>query len=321
MDWLNYHHLLYFWTVAREGGLSPAARMLSVSPSAISAQLRLLEESLGEKLFRKRGRTRSLTETGELVFSYAEEIFNTGRELQNVLKGTTLGRLPRLVIGAADSFPKLVTRFLLRPLDIESCGEVHLVCREGKLPDLISQLATYRMDIVFADEPPPSPTSIRAHVVELGASPVAFCAAGPLGRRLGRNFPHGLHGSPALLPSENTPLRRELDFWFNSLGVRPRIVGEFEDASLMKIMATDGRAFTVVPAIIAEEAWSRYQLRSFGLTEECSYRFHAITAERKVSNTHVNLIARSARQSLDFAIAGAESPTGRKTAGKTRRAP
>ena len=316
MDWLNYHHLLYFWTVAREGGLRPAARLLSVSPPAISAQLRLLEESLGEKLFQKRGRSKALTETGELVFSYAEEIFNTGRELQNALKGTTMGRLPRLVIGAADSFPKLVTQFLLRPLG----AEIHLVCREGKLPDLISQLATYRMDIVFADEPPPSPTSIRAHVQELGSSPVAFCAAGPMGRRLEKNFPHGLHETPALLPSENTPLRRELDFWFHSLGLRPRIVGEFEDASLMKIMATDGHAFTVVPTIIAEEAWSRYRLRSFGVTTECSYRFHAITAERKVSNTHVNLIARTARESLASAIAGAKSRTGRKTAAKTSRA-
>lgn len=301
MDWLNYHHLLYFWTVAREGGLRPAAEALNVSQPSISAQLRSLEEAVGEPLFRKTGRSKSLTKTGNLVYSYAEEIFSIGRELQNALSGKSGGKRPRLLIGAADSFPKLVMQFLLRPVTHREDGGAHIICREGKLEDLLAQLATHRLDIVLADEPAPGNLQLKAFSHKLGTSSITFCAAGNLGDRLASEFPHSLDGAPALLPTKNTPLRRDLNYWFSRHGIRPTVVGEFEDSALMKVMATEGRGFTVVPAIIAQEASSRYGLRSFGEADDCQISLYAITAERRITNEFATAITESAKANLEAA--------------------
>lgn len=301
MDWLNYHHLLYFWTVAREGGLRQASEVLNVSQPSISAQLSTLEKAVGEPLFRRTGRSKSLTETGQLVYSYAEEIFAVGRELQNALSGGLAGRVPRLHVGVADTFPKLVTQFLLRPVSWREDTPVRVVCREGKLPDLLSQLAMYRLDIVLSDEPASGHLKLKTFNHLLGDSEVTFCAAGRLGARLRKGFPESLDGAPALLPTENTALRRALELWFQSNGIRPRIIGEFEDAALMKIMATEGQGFTVVPSIIDREAQSRYQLRVIGRTEKCRDSFYAITAERRISNPLVTTITESAKSNLSAA--------------------
>jgi len=304
MDWLNYHHLLYFWTVAREGGLRQASEALNVSQPSISAQLRTLEKAVGEALFRRSSRSKSLTETGQLVYSYAEEIFGVGRELQNALSGGLASRVPRLDVGIADTFPKLVTQFLLRPVTAKESSPTRVVCREGKLTDLLGQLAMHRLDIVLSDEPAGSHLKLKTFNHPLGDSGVTFCAAGRLGGSLRKKFPGSLDGAPALLPTENTVLRRALDLWFQKHEIHPRIIGEFEDAALMKIMATEGQGFTVVPTIIDREAQSRYRLRIIGRTEECRGSFYAITAERRISNDLVTTITESAKSNLRVAAAG-----------------
>ena len=301
MDWLNYHHLLYFWTVAREGGLRQASEVLNISQPSISAQLSTLEKAVGEPLFRRTGRSKSLTETGQLVYSYAEEIFAVGRELQNALTGRLAGRIPRLHVGIADTFPKLVTQFLLRPATKIEDTPLRLVCREGKIPDLLGQLAMHRLDIVLSDEPATGHLQLKTFNHFLGNSGVTFCAAGKLGGRLRRGFPESLHDSPALLPTENTALRRALDLWFQKHDIRPRIIGEFEDGALMKIMATEGQGFTVVPTIIDREAQSRYRLGVIGRTNECQNNFYAISAERRISNEWVTTITESAKKNLSAA--------------------
>ena len=229
MDWLNYHHLRYFWTVAEEGSLRKAAEKLHVSPPSISAQLGELEEALGEKLFRRSGRSKVLTDAGQVASRYAEEIFTLGRELVNAVKLRPTAQALRLYVGVADSFPKLVTREILKPVFAMS-QPVHVICREGKLEDLLGQLAVHRLDIVLADEPASSSTNFKTYNHSLGETGTTFCAERKLAAKLKRHFPKSLNDAPALLPTENTSLRRALEIWFREQEIQPRIVAEFEDS-------------------------------------------------------------------------------------------
>jgi LysR family transcriptional activator of nhaA len=297
MDWLNYHHLRYFWTVAKEGSLARAAEKLHVSQPSISEQIRDLEHALGEKLFRREGRNNRLTDTGQIVFGYAEEIFALGRELMTVVKQNPTAKALRLYVGVADSFPKLVTNEILRPV-FRLPQEVHVVCREGKVEDLLAQLSAHRLDIVFADEPAPSSLKVRTFNHLLGESGLTLCAAAPLARSLKRNFPRSLHEAPAFLPSENTSLRRTLEQWFRQEKIRPRVLAEFEDLALMKEMAAEGRAFIALPTAVAREAAARYQFQSIGQAGRHTAKFYAISAERKISHPAVKLITDNAQAAL-----------------------
>jgi len=297
MDWLNYHHLRYFWSVAKEGSLARAAAKLHVSQPSISEQIRQLELAVGEKLFRREGRNNKLTDTGQLVFGYAEEIFALGRELLTVVKQNPTAKALRLYVGVVDSFPKLVTNEILRPV-FRLPQPVHVVCREGKMEDLLAQLAAHRLDIVFADEPSPSSLKIRTFTHLLGESGVTFCAAPELARTLKKKFPRSLHDAPAFLPTENTSLRRALEQWFRQEKIQPRVLAEFEDLALMKEMAAEGRAFIALPSVVAREAAARYHFQPIGIAGKCSAKFYAISAERKISHPAVKLITDRAQAAL-----------------------
>ena len=294
MEWLNYHHLRYFWTVAKEGGLQQAADKLHVSPPSISAQIRELEEALDVKLFRRSGRRNVLTDAGQIALRHADEIFGLGNDLVSSLKQRPTERALKLHVGVADSLPKLVTYEILKPaLELSA---VHLVCREGKIDDLLAQLGTHRLDIVLADEPASSSVKFRAFNHRLGESAVTFCAAPSLANRLRRNFPKSLHDAPALLPVENTPLRRALETWFRARKVAPRVVAEFEDLALMKVMAAQEQGVVPVPSVVLREAIDRYGLREIGAAENCREEFFAITAERKITHPVVSLLTGHARR-------------------------
>jgi len=298
MEWLNFHHLRYFLAVAKEGGLRQAAEKLRVSQPSISAQIRELEEALGEKLFRRSGRANVLTDAGQIAFRHADEIFSLGHELVSAIKQRPTTRVVRLYVGVADSFPKLVTYEILKPL-FARAEQVHAICREGKLEDLLAQLAAHRLDLVLADEPAPSTAKIRAFNHLLGESGVTFCAAAAQARRLRRNFPRSLHEAPALLPAENTALRRSLENWFRALQIQPRVVAEFEDAALMKVMAANAQGFAPIPTVVVKEAVARYQLQIIGATDRCRDQFYAITAERRITHPLVSLLTEQA-QKLTF---------------------
>lgn len=293
MEWLNYHHLRYFWMVAREGGLRPAAEKLHVSAPSISAQIRELEDALGERLFRRIGRTNVLTDAGQVVLRYADEIFSLGRELANAVKQRPTAKALRLHVGVADSFPKLVTQQILEPV-FALPQVVHVICREGKVDDLLAQLVAHRLDVVLADEPAPGSLKVRVFNHPMGECGVTFCAAPRLASSLRRGFPRSLHQAPALLPAETTGLRRSLERWFHSLGIAPRIVAEFEDAALMKVMASDGRGFIPVPSVVAQEAVDRFSLRIIGATEKCRDQFFAITADRRIHHPAVAVLTQRA---------------------------
>lgn len=283
MEYLNFHHLRYFWMVAKRGGVRKAAEELHVSQPSVSAQLKLLEEALGDKLFRRSGRNLVLSETGHLVFSYADEIFSVGRELMNAVKQRPGKRPLRLNIGLTDAFPKLLAFQILKAA-FRFNEPVHLVCREGEIAPLVQQLQAHRLDIVLADEPASSSLKTKTFNHRLGRSGFTFCAVPKLAVKLRRNFPRSLDGAPALLPTANMGMRAVLDTWFDAKGVRPQVIGEFEDSALMGVCSSDGRGFTVVPSVIDRVAVKQYGLGIIARVKECGNTFYAITADRRMKH-------------------------------------
>ena len=297
MEWLNYHHLRYFWTVARKGGVRKAAEELHVSQPSISAQLRLLEESLGQKLFRRSGRNLVLTETGQLVLNYADEIFSAGRELMNAVKKRPGKHPVRVNIGLTDAFPKLIAFQILRAA-FRSEAAVHMICREAEIGPLVSHLQAHRLDIVLADEPASSALKAKTFNHRLGRSGITFCAVPSLAAKLRRNFPQSLDGAPALLPTQNMGMRAALETWFDSKTIRPRLVGEFEDSALMEVCSTGGRGFTAVHTVVDRAALKHFGLRVIARVDECGTDFYAITAERRVKHPAAVAITEHAYSSV-----------------------
>src|ERR1700722_8932811 len=223
MEFLNYHHLRYFWMVAKEGGLRKAAEKLHVSQPTISAQIADLEAMLSEKLFRRNGRNLALTDTGREVLSYAEEIFSLGQDLLSSVKQQSTQRPLRVLVGVADALPKLVAYRILEPI-FKLPQTVQLACWETKVSDMLADLAAHRLDLVLADQPATMGVSGKVFNHLLGECGVVFCAVPELVAKLRRGFPKSLDGAPALLPMSNSGLRRSLETWFHAVGVRPRLV-------------------------------------------------------------------------------------------------
>ena len=297
MAFLNYHHLRYFWVVAKAGGLRKAAEMLHISQPTISAQIAALEGVLDEKLFHRGGRALALTEAGHRVFSYAEEIFSLGEELLDAAGQRPGARLLRVHIGITDSMPKLVSYRIIKPI-FQLGQPLQAACREGNAADLLGQLAAYRLDIVLADEPAPSSLPIRVFNHFLGECGVTFCAERKLAATLKRNFPQSLNEAPGLLPASNTALRRALEKWFQAGKIRPHVVAEFDDAALMTVAAADGLGFFAVPTLVVKEVVARYGFQIIGRTEDCAQQFYVISAERKLTQPAVLAITSQARAAL-----------------------
>lgn len=284
MEFLNFHHLRYFWMVARKGGVRKAADELRVSQPSISAQIKLLEEALGEKLFRRSGRNLVLTETGQIALSYADEIFSAGRELVNAVKQRPGSRALRLTVGMTDALSKLIAFEILKPA-FHFPHPTHVICRQAELGPLVHQLQAHRLDLVLSDEPASSSLKAKIFNHRLGRSGVTFCAVPALATKLRRNFPRSLDGAPALLPSENMGTRIGLETWFDEQGIRPRIVGEFEDATLMMVAASSGAlGFTITSTVVSDAALKHYGLKVIAKVEECGNDFYAITAERRAKH-------------------------------------
>jgi len=297
VEFLNYHHLRYFWVVVREGGLRKAAEKLRVSQPTISAQIALLEGVLGEKLFRRIPRGLTLTETGHLAFSYAEEIFTLGEDFLHAIEQRPTARPLRVNIGIADSLPKLVCHEIIKPI-FSLSQPVRAVCLENKTSDLLAQLAVYRLDIVLADEPAPSALPMKTFNHLLGESGVTFCAEPGLAMRLRRRFPSSLNNEPMLLPTSGSALRRTLEQWFQEQGIHPRVVAEYDDAALMKVAAEDGLGCFPLPTVAVHEAITRYGFQKVGQAKGCAVQFYAISAERKLTHPAVVAITSNARGKL-----------------------
>lgn len=297
MDWLNYHHLLYFYVVAREGSLVAAGNVLHVSHSTLSAQIHALEEQMDERLFAKQGRRLVLTESGQVVFKYAEEIFALGREMMGAVKRGGLTQPTRLDVGVVDAVPKLIVKRLLEP-GISSKEPLRLVCREDSFERLLAELATNNLDLVISDTPLPSGGKVRAFNHLLGETGTTVFATEALARTYRRGFPKSLDGAPMLLPLEHLSLRRSLDQWFSRQGVVPRVIGEFEDSALMMVFGADGVGLFVGPSVVQREVCEQYGVAVVGTLDDVRERFYAVSVERRLKHSGVLAITDAARHGL-----------------------
>lgn len=298
MDWINYHHLLYFWTVVREGGVSRAAEKLSLAQPTVSAQIKQLEDVIGEPLFDRQGRRLALTDVGRMVYRYADEIFVIGRELTETLKGRPAeGRPMPLTVGVANAVPKLVVHRLLQPAMSGSLN-LRLTCREDSTETLLGELATHALDVVIADEPAPPHVRVKAFSHLLGESDTSFFAAPHLAKQLKKRFPTSLNEQPLLLPTGQTALRRAIDQWLEAEHLHPRIVGEFDDSALMKAFGEAGTGAFPAPTAIESEVVRQYGVQVVGRVSSIRERYYAISVERRVKHPGVIAITTAAKRDV-----------------------
>jgi LysR family transcriptional activator of nhaA len=297
MEWLNYHHLFYFWAVMREGSMTAACTKLRLAPSTVSAQVGRLEEALGGKLFRRVGRNLEPTDLGRLVFRYANEIFSLGREMMDTVRGHPMVGPLSLKVGIVDVLPKLIARKILEPALSLPQG-VRLVCYENKQERLLAELALHNLDVVLSDSPIQKGSSIKAYNHLLGECGVTFLGVKRLVKRFRPQFPESLDGAPMLLPLAMTALREALERWFEILELKPMIVGEFEDSALLKMFGQHGDGLFVVPSVIEEQVQRHYNVEVVGRTEKVRERFYAISFERIIKHPAVTAISGRARQYL-----------------------
>ncbi|HKS73758.1 MAG TPA: transcriptional activator NhaR [Terriglobales bacterium] len=297
MEWLNYHHLLYFWTVANKGSIARACEELRLAQPTISGQLRALEENLGEKLFAREGRKLVLTEVGQLVYRYADEIFSLGSELKDVLKGRPRNRPIRLVVGLSDLIPKLIAYRILEPA-LAVKGGVQIECYEDTPEKLLLSLAAHQLDLVVTDAPAYSAVRVRVFNHPLGSSGVGLFASPRLANFYRRRFPKSLTGAPFLLPMKNSALRQMIDEWFETHSILPRVLGEFQDTALLSVFGQAGTGIFAAPTAIESEVRRRYRVAKLGDLGRRVVGYYAISADRKIKHPAAAVIAEVAKNKL-----------------------
>jgi LysR family transcriptional activator of nhaA len=298
VEWLNYHHLLYFWMVAKEGSIVRAGEELRLAHPTISGQIHRLEEVLGEKLFARKGRHLVLTEAGRVAFRYADEIFSLGREFVDTLKGRASGRPLRLVVGVADVLPPSLVRRFLEPA-FRLGQPVQVICRADKsIEEFVAELALHRVDVVISDGPAGAGVAVRAFNHLLGECGTTFFAAAKLAASMRRKFPGSLSGAPFLLPGAPSTVRRSLEQWFNVHDIRPDIIAELDDSALAKDFGMEGMGVFAAPSVIEAEVLRQYRVRVVGRSEAVRQQFYAISVERKIKHPAVVAICKAARQDI-----------------------
>ncbi|MFM7137884.1 MAG: transcriptional activator NhaR [Planctomycetota bacterium] len=297
VNWLNYHHLLYFWTVAREGSIAAACRRLHLTQPTVSGQIKALERALKATLFERRGRSIALTETGRLVYRYADEIFSLGRELEDAVAGrATVGGL-RFTVGVADTLSKLIVHRLLEPA-LHLPEEVHISCIDGDPDRLLAQLTLHELDIVISDYPANPRLGLRVFNHALGDCGVTLFGTSELAKRYRPGFPRSLDGAPLLVPPGNAALRRAMDQWCDEIGVRPLIRGEFADSALLKAFGARGEGLFFAPTVVEDDVGRMYGVEVVGREERLRERVYAISMEKRLAHPAVVAITRAARASL-----------------------
>lgn len=297
MEWLNYHHLLYFWMVAKKGSIARACEELRLAQPTISGQIRALEESLGEKLFARQGRKLVLTDSGQVVYRYADEIFALGSELTDVLKGRPRNRPSRLIVGVSDLIPKLIAYRILEPA-LGMKGGVQMECYENTPEKLLLNLSAHEFDLVLTDAPAYSAARVKVFNHLLGSSGIALFASPPLANIYRKRFPASLTGAPFLLPMRDSTMRQILDQWFEANSIRPRVLGEFQDVALLTAFGQAGNGIFAAPIAIEREVRSRYRVAKVGELGTRLIEYYAISAERKIKHPAATIIAEVAKNRL-----------------------
>jgi len=293
---MNFKHLHYFWAAAKAGGILRASEQLHVTPQTLSGQIKLLEEDLGCTLFQKRGRGLELTPEGRTALRYAEQIFSLGQELEAALGhrgGDT--RALSFRVGIADAVPKSIAYRLLEPA-LGIAQPVRLICHEGRFRDLLGQLSVQRLDLMIADEAMGRLMGVKAFNHPLGTTAMSFFATPALTSQLAGTFPQCLDGAPMLIQGASSAVRQRLDLWLAGHGLRPRLIGEFDDAALLKAFGGEGRGVFMTPTMLEDETCSRYGVEVVGRAAELVEEFFGISVERRVKHPCVVAITQAARR-------------------------
>ena len=298
MELPNYNQLRSFWAVARHGSVARASEILDLTQPTISKQIADLEDAFDESLFHRTGRRLVLTDSGKTVLAYADDIFATSRELIAAMRGQATSRPLHLVVGIADSLPKLLTRMLIEPA-FQLDRPINLTCREGKTIDLLADLSRAAYDVVLADEPPKPGSHIRAFAHPLGSSPATLFAPAHLALELFADLPDSIDGIPLLVPTVGTPLRNQIDNWLESSGRSPTIIAEIDDSALLKTFAAAGHACFFAPTIIKVEIGARYHVLPIIEIPQITESVYAITLDRRTDHPAVAQIINSSSSILD----------------------
>lgn len=297
MPALNYKHLRYFWIVAKSGSIARASKHLHLTPQSISGQLSEFESVLGIELFRRVGRGLELTEAGQRMLGYAEQIFTLGDELLDAIADNSFSQSKPFRVGIADSVPKMVAYRLVQP-SLSLDEPVKLICREGRLTTLLADLAVHRLDMVIADRPMPENLNVRGYDHFLGESGVSFFGTPALIENAAQSFPTMLDGAPFLLPGVDVALHARLMRWFESERLRPRIIGEFDDSALIKAFGQAGAGYFAAPTAIEAELAQQTGIQVIGRTENVREQVYAITNERKLTHPVIATICRLAQHNI-----------------------
>jgi LysR family transcriptional activator of nhaA len=293
---INFRHLYYFWVVAKEGGVTRAARRLGLAIQTISTQLAQLEQSIGKSLFTQQGRRLVLTEPGRLALAYADQIFLLGEQMQEAL-GEADSTRTRLTVGISDSLPKL-TAYRLLEATTRLPRPVRLVCYEDQFDALLAELALHKLDVVLTDRAVRSGTTLRVFSHQLFESETIVVGAPALAKTYAKDFPRNLNGAPFLLPTRNNALRGRIDEWFELHGVRPDIVGEFEDNALLNTFGRRGLGLFFAPAALASDMAEQFGAVLVGPVPQVREQFYAISNERKIEHPAVEAILSAAHQAV-----------------------
>ncbi len=296
MEWLNYHHLYYFWVVARTGSVAAASRELRLTHPTVSAQIHQLESVIGAKLFTRVGRGLTLTDVGHTAFRYASDIFDIGREFMAVVKRQAAPQSMRLAVGVVNCLPKSVVHRLLEPA-LHMGPAPYVICREDRsLEGFLKDLSVHALDLVLSDAPASPGTSLTLFNHLLGESGTTILGTGRVAASLRKRFPQSLDGAPFLMPGVNAALRRGLAHWFVSESIRPRVVGEIDDGSLSKVLAAGEHGVYACPSVMEDEARKRYGLRTVGRIPSLKNRFYAISVEQRLRHPGAVAICQGAKR-------------------------
>ena len=287
----NYRHLYYFWVVAKEGGMARAAERLDMAVQTVSTQVRELERALGHTLLSPVGRGLRLTDAGLAAMRQAEQIFQLGEELPAVIRDAIGTPIVRLTVGISDGLPKLAVRRLMQP--VMQAPRLRLLCHEDRFDDLLGDLALHRLDVVLADRAAPANPNLKLYSHALGSSALAWYAPPQLHALASQNFPASLATVPVLLPTTQAAVRGRLDQWFERLGIKPNLVGEFEDSALLKTFGAAGMGVFPAAEWVHDELAARYQVAQVGPCEGVEEHFFGIAAQKKVLHPLVQQLLRA----------------------------
>ncbi|WP_348755664.1 LysR family transcriptional regulator [uncultured Aquincola sp.] len=288
----NYKHLHYFWVVAKEGGMARAAERLDVAVQTVSAQVRELEQALGHALLKPAGRGLALTEAGEAALRQADQIFQLGEQLPDVVRDAATQPALRLAVGISDGLPKIVVHRLIMPVLAEP--GLRLLCHEGGFDELLAELALHKLDLVLSDRPAPVNANLKLYSHALGGSELGWYAPAALAAAARKGFPQSLAQVPVLLPTAHATVRVQIDTWFARHGVRPNVVGEFEDSALLKTFGAGGMGVFPAALLVHDDLVEHYRVKPVGGCDGVREQFFAIGTERRVQHPLIRRLVEAA---------------------------